>query len=275
MKTAFKILPERNVNEQLHLLIEAGNYGISFIWFKKEHHAITGITVYDFTGINSSGEIADTIETILRSDPSLTLLNASVNVCYNFKESLLVPEVFYKPATVNSMMEIVYAEDMDSTIKSEAVNSFPVFNVFSINKRLEKMFSQYFPGATFSHATSHQLAMLPTEGIYCIFFHNSMKVFVINESIVQLVQQFDYNTPVDVSYVLLNSCYQQNIKPSEVNLLLSGMIDEHSKLYKEICRYFLNIKFDSAGSGIDLNERIKFYPSHFFSHLIRLTTCVS
>lgn len=275
MKTAFNILPERTENEQLHLLVEAGNYGISFIWFTKDPHTIKGISVYDFTGNNSCGEIADIIGKILQSDSLLTALNASVTVCYDFKESLLVPEVYYKPATARAMLELVYADDTDCTYKTEAVRSLPVYNVYSFNKKTEEILTGYFPQASFHHATSLQLARVPAQGIYCIFFHNNMKVFLFKESTLQLVQQFQYNTPVDVTYHLLTSCYQHNIKPSEVNLLLSGMIDGHSKLYTEICRYFLNIEFENTETGIELNDRIKFYPAHFFSHLIRLTSCVS
>ena len=111
--------------------------------------------------------------------------------------------------------------------------------------------------------------------MHCIFFHNSIKVFLFNGPALQLVQQFNYDTPVDAAYHLLNCCEQYNLAAAEITLMLSGMIDEQSKLYTELYRYFLSIEFEQTDKEIELHDRIKFYPSHFFSHLTGLASCVS
>jgi hypothetical protein len=131
--------------------------------------------------------------------------------------------------------------------------------------------------ATVHHATSLQLEKFHAddEFLHCIFFHNSIKVFMFKGAALQIVQQFSYNLPVDAAYHLLNCCEQYNFKPTEARLILSGMIDEKSKLYTELYRYFLNIEFEKPDNRIGLHDRIKFYPPHFFSHLTGLALCVS
>ena len=277
MKIAFNILPVITDYEHVHLLVEVGNYGISFAWFTKDPYNIRGISVYHLTDKNKAGSMEDEIENILHAGPVFNKVHASVTICYDFKESLLVPGVHYNPSTAEAMLNLVYDADSECNFKAEAVNGLPIFNVYAVHKKMEEVLSRHFPMATVHHATSLQLEKLQAAAacIHAIFFHNSIKVFLFNGPAVQLVQQFNYDTPVDAAYHLLNCCEQYDLKPADITLVLSGMIDEHSKLYTELYRYFINIDFAGTDKEIELHERIKFYPSHFFSHLTGLASCVS
>ena len=277
MKIAFNILPVITDYEQLHLLVETGSYGISFVWFTKDPYNIGGIAVYNSTEGMLREDMAAEIENILQSGPVFKKHCASVTLCYDFKESLLVPETYYDPLTAAGMLNLVYATDAASSFKTETIKRYHINNVYVVDKKIDDILSGHFPGATVHHATSLQLEkVLPADKfLHCIFFHNSIKVFMFNGPALQLVQQFNYNTPVDAAYHLMNCCEQYNLKPAEVKLSLSGMIDEKSKLYTELYGYFLNIEFEKSDSSIQLHDRIKFYPSHFFSHLTGLASCVS
>lgn len=277
MKTAFNILPDRTQNVPLHLLVEAGDYGISFAWFTKAPCTIKGLAVYNYTDKGLPDEMAEAIENIFRSNSVYNNVYASVTVCYDFKESLLVPETYYNATADDAMLELVYGSDNNNSTLAEPVKDLQVFNVFAVHKKIEAVLSVQFPGAVFHHATTLQLSRsVPGKKIiYGIFFHNSIKVLMFDGTSLQFVQQFSYNAPVDAAYHLLNSCDQYNFNPSEVSLVISGMIDEKSKLYNELYKYFLKIEFDKPEDDIELHDRIKFYPSHFFSHLTGLASCVS
>ncbi len=277
MKIAFNILPVNTDYEHMHLLIEAGSYGVSFIWFTKEPYYIQGISVYQLTEKCLPGSMADAIENMLHLNPAFNKTHASVTICYDFKESLLIPEDHYKPLTAEAMLNLVYATGAESNIKSEPVIGFPVHNVYAIHKKIENVFSQQFPKASVLHATCLQLQLMKPKNklLYSIFFHNSIKVFLFDGPSLQLVQYFNYITPVDAAYHLLNCCEQYDTRPEDVSLLLSGMIDEKSKLFAELYGYFLNIEFENTDQKTALHERITFYPSHFFSHLTGLAVCVS
>ncbi|MEP7163669.1 MAG: DUF3822 family protein [Ferruginibacter sp.] len=277
MKIAFNILPVITDYEQVHLLVEAGSYGISFAWFTKDPYNMRGIAVYNLTDKVLPEGIAAAIEKVLQASPVFNKVHASVTICYDFKESLLVPEVHYNTSTAEAMLNLVHASDVEINVKAEAVRGLAVFNVYAVHKKIEAVLSRQFPAATIHHSTSLQLEKTYSGGksIHCIFFHNSIKVFMFNEQALQFVQQFNYDTPVDATYHLLNCCEQYDFKPAAITLVLSGMVDEKSKLYTELYRYFINIEFEKTGSGIELHDRIRFYPSHFFSHLTVLASCVS
>jgi hypothetical protein len=277
LKVAFNILPVITEYEQVHLLVEAGTYGISFVWFTKDPYDVRGIAVYNLTDKALPGEMADNISGILQAAPIFKKNYASVTICYDFKESLLVPETFYDAGSAEAMLNLIYASGSESNCKTEAAKDNRFVVVYAVYKKIEEILAAYFPNAEVHHATRFQLEKMYSDDnvMYCIFFHNSIKVLLFNNGSLQLVQQFSYNQPVDASYHLLNCCEQYDSKPSEIRLVLSGMIDEKSKLYSEIYKYFLNIEFEKPDDNISLHDRIKFYPPHFFSHITGLALCVS
>ena len=75
MKAAFNILPVINENERLHLLLEAGDYGISFTWYSKDPMDVKGLAVYNFTAATTAAEKAIELENILASNAVFNVLN--------------------------------------------------------------------------------------------------------------------------------------------------------------------------------------------------------
>lgn len=263
--------------ENVNLLVEAGNYGISFVWFTKDPLNIVGISVYHLSDRMLPEEVADEIEKTLKASPVFSKINASTTICYDFKESILVPALYYQSATNFSMLNLIHASENDYNIKTDVVNRHNAVNVYAIHKKIEEVLNRQFPSAIIHHSTSLQLEKIHTvdKFLYCNFSHNCIKVIMFNGSAFQLVQQFNFNTPADAAYHLLNCCKQYDFMPSEVSLMLSGMIDEKSKLHTELYRFFLKVEFEKIDELIGCHDRMKFYPAHFFSHLISLASCVS
>ena len=168
-------------------------------------------------------------------------------------------------------------EDDTVILNKDLVTSASIYNHYRIPKQIEVVFAQRFPKADIFHATSLQLEQLSQEKdlLYCIIYHNILKVILYKDGKLQVVQQFSYTSPEDAAYHLLNVCEQFAVKPSETKLRLSGMVDEHSKLYVGLSNYFLNICFENVADGLYVQEELKELPAHFFSHLTALALCVS
>ena len=275
MKAAFNILPVKNENERLYLLIEAGDYGISFTWYSKDPLDVKGLTVYNFTWSTTAAEKAIELESILASNAVFNEKNESVHICYDFKESILVPAAFYKPGTEKALLELMHDTDNNSIIKSELIAD--KFNTYAVENKIETLLLNRFPDAKTHHSTTLQLqnGFPAGDQLFCIIFHNTIKVILSRDGALQIVQHFSYAGHTDAAYHLLNCCEQYKLKSTAVTLHLSGLVDTSSMLYNELYKYFLNIEFDRIQDGINLQERIKFYPLHYFSHLTTLISCVS
>src|SRR5205814_6155262 len=90
-----------------------------------------------------------------------------------------------------------------------------------------------------------------------------------------LAQIFSYTRSGDVLYWLLKICEQLSLSQAEVNVILSGLIDKQSAVFKELYQYFLNVEFAPVENDIRMSGDFEEYPVHFFSSLYKLASCVS
>lgn len=257
---------------KLNLLVETGVYGISFTWFTKGPVALKGISVYNFSGNSYEKDI----KASLNEQGSLLDGLASVTICFDFKESVLIPDKFTSSQINEQSLYLLYGEDQHGVKLNDHITAAGIVNEYRVEEKLKKIIDQFFPVATVFHSTSLQLENLSnsTNLLRCIFFHNSIKVILYNEGQLMLVQQFFYSNPDDVAYHLLNVCEQNAVSPSSIPLVLSGMIDEQSKLYTGIYNYFLHLSFDSPEENNFATAGLKELPAHYFSHIISLASCV-
>jgi len=276
MKPAFNILPEPFNQDTLKLLIEAGNYGISFTWFTRYPDSIEGILVYNLDQVLTPTEWLSALNEIYREQPLLQKTCSSVCFCVNFPDSMLVPGEYYNQATAKEMLISNFQTGPEYEIRTDVLKEQKIFNVYGIRKELFEFFQHHHPNLKISHSSSLELQNIPEDtSLTCIIYHNSFKVFAHHQDKFLYCGSFGYSKPVDTAYYLLKICDTYGLKPDQVPLRLSGMIDEYSILYNEMYKYFMNVSFIPAREGVNLHDRIRFYPSHFFSHQTFLITCAS
>src|SRR4051812_39126902 len=106
-------------NGSLSLLIEVADHGISFIWFSKENFSVKGLVSYNITDNNT----AMSTRNILSSMANLLSGLSSVTICYDYKESLLVPEKYNQPAMSSHTLSLVYGENDSVVLNNDFVTS--------------------------------------------------------------------------------------------------------------------------------------------------------
>jgi hypothetical protein len=88
---------------------------------------------------------------------------------------------------------------------------------------------------------------------------------------VELLQTYTYASPMDVVYFLLKICTEFQLPQEETQIIISGLIEEESALYKELHHYFLHMHF-AISTTLSLPDHE--YPNHFFTSLHNLAACV-
>lgn len=282
MKTAFNLVPHGENVGSLHMLIEAGWYGVSFAWYKNDPLSLEGILSYNFNERITAGEVGSNLEYIIEKESIFSTQFESVSVFYNFKESLLVPGKYHNDAHSSGQLAIIYGTAPNSIVRTDLIqhdsgiaSTEQIHNIYWVPSAVHTVITKSFPGAAIMHSTSMQLQHSDEADIHCIIFHNTVKVILFNRNQLQFVQQFHYKTPEDVVYHLLNTCEKYDMAVNDVVLMLSGMIDAQSNLYHELYKYFFNISFEPVSDEVFLSADIKSFPTHFFSHLTALAKCVS
>ncbi len=259
MKPTINIIPPPN--SATHLLAEIGWNGATFIWLGPNHH-IEGISNFVFQE-NETDKLNQLAEVLQLLDS----YNNRKNVFYNFAEFVLIPASFLKDDSGRAILDLQYPLGADDVVLIDAINAFK--NIYAIPKVLHNMILQ--KSIPFIHSASCQLN--EPDGLYAIFYQNTLKLILNQYGKLQFIQQFSFQDAQEAAYLILNICRQHELDAEEETLRIAGMIDEASPLYKEIAKYF-NVRF-AVFENMSKAESLAAYPDHFFYHLMALSSCVS
>jgi len=148
-----------------------------------------------------------------------------------------------------------------------------MYNCYRIPTSTYEALQSQFPHAGNMHQYSLLLKEPATlENKLCIIFYTrKIVVSLIKDEKYQLINSYNYHSPEDVGYILLNLCRQFDIQ--NIRIEVSGLLEENSALYKELYKFFTDISFKILSEKTIVSEEIAKYPSHYFSYLFAIDSC--
>lgn len=259
-----------------HLFINAGRQGISFVELEKESNTFISVIVYHFTKQLSCEEIAATVNNIFATDFFLQKNFNRADITWCFNESILVPSEFFEKNAAAEMLNMVYGDADDRSIKNQLVLKYNLYNSYRVAAVIENTIINKFPHIH----QNHQAALLidfdaaDKDLLYCNFYTDSLTVLLRKNGQLQVIQNFEFTTPEDAVYYLLNVCQSFEVDATQITLTASGMIDATSNLYNELYKYFAAVSFTALPGNFNYAADINNYPAHYFSHLFATAACV-
>jgi hypothetical protein len=219
----------------------------------------------------------DFLSALFSKESVLNQTFSTVKVAFQFSQSVLVPAHLYNPADASVLLTGMTGTTAGKEIFSDAVDEWQVQNVYAVPKQVYWWLNSRFQGFQHKH---HHTAILQSgikagsNGIIFIDCRpDEFSAVVLKENTVLLAQTYSYATPEDVLYKLLKISSHFALPQEGVQILLSGMIEERSALFKEMYQYFLHIEFSKS---VDWEKEISgehACPSHYFASLNELATC--
>jgi len=269
LKQLFNILTNRTGEIiQPVLAIRIGKHHCSF--------AITNTTasqLYQLAYYFTEEMNADTLNKIFSGHAELSNSFFQVLICYDYSNSIIVPSTHYNVNDAGLLLNVVNGKTINNRIVSESVAGWQIYNVYAVPEDVHEWIKRNLPSAKTGHNYSLAIRNIRNSDssghISLEILTDELHVIADKENKLLLTQSFSYSTPADVVYYLLKICRQFNLSQQSVNLLLSGLIEKDSALYKELHQYFLNVEFREATWSNDE------YPAHFFTSLNDLARCAS
>jgi hypothetical protein len=274
LKLSFFIQPAFFDTANANLYVEINEQGLSYIILENE--IFVALAVYQFENGFKDDASAAYIHQIIKEQPVLLEKFNAVHLLYSFTSSILVPQRFMKDLDQNAAIQLVYGDASERVIRTEFIYPHAIQNIYGIPAEVNKVLSRYFGFAAVNHIYTllPNLVKDPGNHLYCIFSAGNLKIILMKDGKLQVIQNFQYGTPGDVAYCLLNLCKCFGVDEQGINVRLCGMIDASSALYKELHKYFLLMTFESLPAQYQYPEAIHQYPAHYFSHLFSIATCV-
>ncbi len=274
MKPVFEILPDTVDAEKSTLVCEISNQGFSYAIKNVDQNIYVGVAVFHFNKNAVGQNDANILREIISRQSLLSQNFKKVCVSFSYGESVLVPFELYNSAENENVLNLIHGDIQNKAIVlTDLVAEKKVYNAYRVPADIIKVLTEAFPNA----ATRHQYSVLLKQTsenenkLTVIFYPQKIVVRLIKNGSVEFINNFDYRTAEDVSYILLNVCKQFEV--ANVPLEVSGLIDKDSGLYKEIYKYFEPIEFAKLSADSNYVEAINQHPAHYFSHIFAFDTC--
>ena len=282
-KANFDIVSETaDTNELLHshLLMEVSDKTFSFVFYNKAQQRFKGFRQYSLDFIPGKTSI-ETLRDILAGDELLQSGSRESYIVYNYTDSSLLPEKHFSIELNKPVTELIYGNARKGLVLSEKVNGWNLFNVYRIPREVHSLLQKKFAAGKYWHYYTLLLSDIVKDEIAgdslvkVIIAADHFVIAFFRDEKLQLLQNYTYQTPEDVSYHLLAICRRFGINPEELVLHISGLIDEQSNLYQELLKYFVKLHWEVLPDTVEMQEAFLQFPPHYFSPLLKMALCVS
>ncbi len=269
MKQLFHIENDRSVNDQQVLSLRLGERHGCFAISNK-----SGSELYQLAYCTTDGWNEKELTAFITAYPSLNNSFHQVLTGFDSPQSIIIPKEKYQQEEARLILNVMGGKGSNAYLISELIPEWQLDNVYAISLDMHEWLGKKFPSATFRHQYSLGIkninAATMNGSLLVDIRKNDFTVMAAKSSTFLLAQTFEYSTPDDVLYFLLKICQQFSLSPQDIQLHLSGLIDQQSSLYKELYQYFIHVQFRDANWKTETE-----YPAHFFTSLNDLAQCAS
>lgn len=267
LKTLFDINTDTGHSEGDTLLIQIGADHFSYATWDAQAKTVKALKYFTLAEPDAGPAIAG----ILGDQRNRTF--KQVFVCSAFPYALITPQKLFKSEA--GALKLLYDHE-PLTPFYDTIPEWQVVTEYAVAESIVNQFMAFYPGVKFIHAYTPALRVYngftAEQQLSVHFTTRQFQVILKKGGHLQLAQTYTYKTPLDVTYYLLKICYEFGLDQSQLQLIISGLVEQDSALYKELNHYFMNIHFAQATEGVALPQHD--YPLHFFTSLSNLAACV-
>ncbi len=226
------------------------------------------VGVYSFEAHSLDESVDSMLEMILDREAKVSNLIVSPA----FPHALLVPNKFFhlKASLLHNIYNLNHFFPLNDPIAE-----WQLINVYALPLAFHKKITTKHSSVSFMHAYTPLLKIYngftSDHQLSAHFIGKQFRVMVKKDHHIQMVQTYTYSSPMDVVYFLLKICSEFQLPLEETQIIISGLIEENSALYKELHNYFQHLHF-AINETLSLPEHE--YPNHFFTSLHNLAACV-
>lgn len=258
------------------LIIDAGDRHFSFALYSSTDNEFVALEYYQF----NSKQKQDQLKELLSSHTLLQLDYPAIHIYYNSASGLLVPERYYDEENSSRMLELVAGDTHVSMPLSDEIEALKMRNIYTVPDYMREMLVSQFPAATYEHMHTGLLKKnilldRKDDRMEIIFYPELISVLLWKNDALQIVQCFNYETPEDVTYHVVNIAEQWKLSRGEIRVIVSGLVEKDSALFTAVDKYFQFVETEERPEQFNYDAAFDRYPPHFFSPLFSLAICVS
>lgn len=248
------------------LMIETGGDYIA-CWCKdKSARSVKAFEQFGFNRTNYSSFEQLFKEVQLHSRLLTTYFN-NVYCIWGHTTCVCAPNELYSRGMAASAMELMFGVAIEqrsvientfgNCVVSTAINE-DAWDVYTKHYRITANLHKYYS------LLKMQKPQAEEDKLHLVFYNNDFIISAYKQGHLQIVQRFNYKTPEDVLYYVLNVCKTFELNVTDLRIRCSGMIDDSSSLYSTLLSYLGDFSFETADKKLFAAEGFHEYPLHYF-----------
>ena len=269
---SFKTKLAPNFRLSVYLNADQLAYSVTDILSRK----LLYIKSYSFFNILSREEYNDTLKQMIAGDDLLALLYGKIHIHLLSDCFTLVPESIFDESKKSDLLEFNQQNIQTMNIKHEAIPKTEIIIIYGIDIETENILNSYFSKAKISHSSSSLIETWITpnaEGkmLHCYVQASSIQIAYVKHAQLKFFNIYQYKTPEDFIYYLMNVVNHLSLDQDKINLLFSGEVVMDSGIYKLAYKYIRIIHFAQRPHWVHCSEELNF-PGHFYFNLFCIET---
>ena len=243
---------------------------------------LSGRQIIDFVYFESFLPVDFAEINVLLSHEKLNGVSFSdVVLVHNRLEMALVPSSIYKPELSSTILETIHGDLIPLEIIVDDVHQWELHNIYGWKPELLTLISSKFPqvrNIQFSTAALRSLfktlSFEKEQWMKVYFYKNAFHLLVLKDNQLQLSQTFNFETPQDIIYHLLNVVDRLKLDLASISVEVSGLLDTQSETWSEFNKFFVTVSLEACPSIDNSSNSEDHLPSHYYTPFLITPRCV-
>lgn len=273
-------LAETNLGRCM-LLMTVGLQQIGYAVYDPASKYLMALKTYYFEVKRNEQQLLKIIEQFLDANKMLYKDFKEIKLSFDHPEFTLVPQELYEDKLKQQFLSFLYPGQPDQDVLCDHIVHADIINIYSTNKIIADHLKKEFDQAHIFHSETVMLNMLmqkerKTENeVFVRIQPQHITVTILSDGRLLMMQPYVIHHEMDAVYYVMNAIKQQNLSLQDIDLKLSGDIDEESPLYQKLHYDMGEASWLKRPEALSYAKEFEQYPEHYFYNLVSLALCAS
>ncbi|WP_353549947.1 DUF3822 family protein [Sediminibacterium sp. KACHI17] len=221
---------------------------------------------------NDINEWSDVFFEIKNNSVLLDKYSGNIDLCYNFREALIIPGEKMNSAASADFLSLIYGESNRHEQKHDKLaDPKNMVNCYRIRKTILDQAVRHFHLFQGHHVYTGMLDQLfarqdlPDQLLQLRVYPQCFIVVLMIKGQLQLIQSYTFETAADLCFYLLSILKEHTLRPEDTHIEMSGFIEPHGELHQQLQQLFPKRSFSTLAESALIPEMLESYHSHYFT----------
>jgi hypothetical protein len=179
----------------------------------------------------------------------------------------MIPDALYQSGIADNLLSFNHKLPSGNLSAETCKPSvYPYRTAYALPKTLMSAWQTGFHNFSANHLVNALLLLAEDGYLHAHVGEGMMTAILIKNKEITFVNSYNFDTPEDLTYNLLNVYQHLGLNTEKDKLVLSGRISSESEYFQLLYKYIHEIDFVQKTARLNYSEQVTDMPSHYFVH---------